>query len=49
MNDILILVLQFVLGYGVAFCSVLFLGKLFFPIFTKEEIEKRQAAMSLKH
>jgi len=47
MKDTLIILFVFVSGYVASISMVIVLAKLFFPLFTKEELKKRQNSVSL--
>jgi hypothetical protein len=48
MNDVILFLIVFIIGYICFMSIVLLIGKLFFPFFTKEEHEKRNNVMILK-
>jgi hypothetical protein len=47
MNDFVLFLIAFVLGYLAFMGIIIFIGKIIFPFFTKEEQNKRNA-LSLK-
>lgn len=48
MKDIILILTAYMVGYVCFMISVIFLIKLFFPFFTKEELEKRKTMKNLK-
>ena len=48
MKDIILILTAYIVGYICFMISMVFLIKLFFPFFTKEELKKRKTVKSLR-
>ncbi len=48
MIDVILFLFVFIIGYLCFMSIVLFMIKMFFPFFTKEELEKRNSVIMLK-